>query len=282
MSGRDSVFISYSHKDREIVIPAIRIQKDLRDAAYFDVYNISPGSHWRREIANAIRSAEVFILCWSKNAADSKEVEREWQCALDNRTRIIPVLLDETSLPDQLKHIQALTTLRQLVPKVQKELREIYWTSKQRPHLLILESILAVIATFVIALPFWKFFNKDIAALAPPDLMLLALSAVLYAVAYHVHRKVRQWSQLKDALDRAVIDEMKTQYGRRDILFAIEDAWGWEAIGRCPYCNELLRTSRARQCRSCGQDWHGSDVKAIFEWSKDGRSASQASSNNEG
>jgi hypothetical protein len=130
--------------------------------------------------------------------------------------------------------------------------------------------------------PFWKFFNKGIAALVPPDLMLLALSAVCDAVAFHVHRKAQQWSQLKDALDRAVIDEMKTQYGRKGILFASENGWGWEAIGRCPYCNGRLRTPKAHQCRSCGQDWHGSDVKAIVEWSKDGRNASQASSNDEG
>jgi hypothetical protein len=24
----------------------------------------------------------------------------------------------------------------------------------------------------------------------------------------------------------------------------------------CPYCGELLRTPKAKQCRACGMDWH--------------------------
>ena len=27
----------------------------------------------------------------------------------------------------------------------------------------------------------------------------------------------------------------------------------------CPYCGELLRTPRAKQCRKCHRDWHDSD-----------------------
>ena len=27
----------------------------------------------------------------------------------------------------------------------------------------------------------------------------------------------------------------------------------------CPYCGEPLRTSRAKQCRFCGRDWHDED-----------------------
>ena len=27
----------------------------------------------------------------------------------------------------------------------------------------------------------------------------------------------------------------------------------------CPYCGQLLRTPRAKQCRACGMDWHDAD-----------------------
>ncbi|HEV2470770.1 MAG TPA: hypothetical protein VGS78_16385 [Candidatus Sulfotelmatobacter sp.] len=27
-------------------------------------------------------------------------------------------------------------------------------------------------------------------------------------------------------------------------------------LNRCPKCNELARTPKARQCRACGFDWH--------------------------
>jgi hypothetical protein len=29
-------------------------------------------------------------------------------------------------------------------------------------------------------------------------------------------------------------------------------------INRCPQCDELARTPRAKQCRFCGHDWHNS------------------------
>jgi hypothetical protein len=32
----------------------------------------------------------------------------------------------------------------------------------------------------------------------------------------------------------------------------------------CPYCGAVLRTSKARQCRTCGRDWHDPDTIAFL------------------
>lgn len=38
-----------------------------------------------------------------------------------------------------------------------------------------------------------------------------------------------------------------------------EIADGRMTINRCPNCNRVVRTPRARQCLWCGHDWHGTD-----------------------
>jgi hypothetical protein len=54
----------------------------------------------------------------------------------------------------------------------------------------------------------------------------------------------RLWQQVRDC-EQALDQELKRRI------------WGeLYAPTPCPYCGQLLRTSRAKQCRKCGRDWH--------------------------
>ena len=115
MGMPQSVFVSYSHKDREIVMAAIEIQQDLNYAAFIDFRDTPPGMPWQETHAEVIRRAVVLVLCWSKHAANSEHVAREWRLALEARVKIIPVLMDDTPLPEELSHIHALAGFRALI-----------------------------------------------------------------------------------------------------------------------------------------------------------------------
>lgn len=76
------MFISYSHKDAEKV-------KKLPDACdiagikvFFDRDYLKPGDIFPLEIENFINTADIFVLCWSKNAAESEYVNKEIALAL--------------------------------------------------------------------------------------------------------------------------------------------------------------------------------------------------------
>ena len=62
---------------------------------FLDVLTLRPGQDWKEKIQGRIRSSETFFLFWSRNAARSVEVEREWRLALAERgiTYIDPVPL---------------------------------------------------------------------------------------------------------------------------------------------------------------------------------------------
>jgi len=73
---------------------------------FFDLDTIEPGDDWAGQIQGGIKRASKFVIFWCGHAADSDYVQKEWSFALDNKKRIIPVLLDSTHLPSKLKRFQ--------------------------------------------------------------------------------------------------------------------------------------------------------------------------------
>lgn len=80
-------FACYDHDDRDAVLA--RVQGMLKAVptldVFLDVLTLRSGESWREKIWQVIRLSDVFYLFWSKKAANSEEVEREWRCALASR-----------------------------------------------------------------------------------------------------------------------------------------------------------------------------------------------------
>jgi hypothetical protein len=197
------VFVSYSHKDREIVMAAIEIQQDLNYAAFVDCRDTPPGMPWQETHSNAIRHAALLVLCWSKHAASSEYVAKEWRLALETRVKILPVLMDDTPLPAELSHIHALTGFRPLIA-------DLHWCRR---------------------------------------------FPVLGRLGW---RRAR----LITALTRLVIDELKSGYIKEAGYIAhAAVAAGVVPPALCPHCRAVLRTIMARQCFTCGEDWHDPSMR---------------------
>jgi hypothetical protein len=52
---------------------------------FVDTAALHSGQHWADRLMEEIRRRDVFYLFWSRAAADSAWVEREWRCALQAR-----------------------------------------------------------------------------------------------------------------------------------------------------------------------------------------------------
>jgi hypothetical protein len=105
------VYISYSHRDRQI---AERLHNDLTAAGidvFRDIPHILPGMNWEDAIADAIASAALVAALRSPAAAASEFVGRDIALAQANDIPILPVIVagsPESVLGPDLSRLQAL------------------------------------------------------------------------------------------------------------------------------------------------------------------------------
>jgi hypothetical protein len=94
---------------------------------FFDQDSISPGADWKTALEAGLNKAKAIFLFWSRNAAESMEVEREWRAALNGKKIVVPVLLDNTPLPVELRRYQWIdaTNAHLIISAVQPTLAEV-------------------------------------------------------------------------------------------------------------------------------------------------------------
>ena len=95
------VFVCYSHSDSQSVYADLHALTKLEINVWYDE-GISAGSSWRAEIAGAISGAKQFIFYISKMSLQSAHCLREVDYALNHDIEIIPVYLEDCSLPPEL------------------------------------------------------------------------------------------------------------------------------------------------------------------------------------
>lgn len=99
------IFISYSRKDIDF---ARKLAGDLEKAGYdvwWDLTDLRGGDDWPRVIPTAIHESQYVIVVLSPNSAISDWVEKEYTQALSLRKKIIPLMLERSSIPFALNTI---------------------------------------------------------------------------------------------------------------------------------------------------------------------------------
>jgi len=109
------VFISYAHDDRAIVTPLVTLMRCAGARVFLDVASIPLGENWKQAIERAIRACDRMIVMWSAAAARSKWVAREIDEAQAQTKSIVPVMIDETPLPEPLADIQGCNDLLPMI-----------------------------------------------------------------------------------------------------------------------------------------------------------------------
>lgn len=87
------LFVSYSHKDSEKVLPFINELFNKKYRVWYDE-GIAPGSEWPKNIADHLQSCTGVIIFVSKNSLASPNCENEVVSALNLNKEIIEISLD--------------------------------------------------------------------------------------------------------------------------------------------------------------------------------------------
>lgn len=96
------VFVCYAHRDAESVYADLILLDGGGLNLWYDE-GISAGSSWRAEIAAAIESSSKFLFFISESSLNSTHCLREVDYALNHDIEIIPVYVEECTLPPELQ-----------------------------------------------------------------------------------------------------------------------------------------------------------------------------------
>jgi len=99
----NKVFISYSRKDSAF---ALTLAQEVRAAGvdiWIDQLDIHVGDLWDVSVENALTNASCVLVILSPFSIASNNVQDEIAFALDSDKRIIPVILEECTIPFRLR-----------------------------------------------------------------------------------------------------------------------------------------------------------------------------------
>ena len=108
------MFISYAHKDSDIVFPEIKRFQDMGYNVWYDE-GIGAGNEWLKDVVNHLVGSDLFVVFITKNSVASKNVRKEIKYAIHKDKNILPIFLEdfdniemEADLEYELSVIQAI------------------------------------------------------------------------------------------------------------------------------------------------------------------------------
>lgn len=96
------IFISYAHRDAELVFREIEIFHSEGYNIWYD-QGLTPGQEWDDEIAIALMNCSLLVVFISKNSMASKNVQDEIKMAINKDIDVVPIYLEQTELPPGLE-----------------------------------------------------------------------------------------------------------------------------------------------------------------------------------
>ena len=199
-----SVFVSYAREDRDWVSVATNLLTAGGAKVFMDVRDIAYGDRWEDVLTKTLHKVERVLVFWSRHAAASEWVAKEWQLALNNGKRLVPVPIDDTPLPDDLSQFHALMDLKGLLQQSETTAPSAPAKSSSVMPYVALAGIAGLTVLFAM---FFFISSSDPVSPGPPWLLIgaavLALSAVNWFVRRRIKRK-RHDRELRDSLSKYV------------------------------------------------------------------------------
>jgi hypothetical protein len=104
----ESIFLSYSRKDRALVAKFEYLLRAIGARPWRDESAIAPGTRWQLEIVDAVEGCQRMLFFWCRHSNESVHVRHEYTSALKLNKVVVPIQLDSTSLTYPLSRLQSI------------------------------------------------------------------------------------------------------------------------------------------------------------------------------
>ncbi|MAW95224.1 MULTISPECIES: toll/interleukin-1 receptor domain-containing protein [unclassified Leeuwenhoekiella] len=101
-----TIFFSYSRQDSDFVIHLAQSLREAGAKVWLDQLDIQPGSRWDKSIEQALFKSSTLLVILSKASVESANVMDEVSFALEEKKRVVPILLEECDIPFRLRRLQ--------------------------------------------------------------------------------------------------------------------------------------------------------------------------------
>jgi TolB-like protein len=98
------IFISYSRKDSAHALALAERLRTFGMNVWIDQHGLEVASQWSTEIVKAVEHCEAFLLLLSNESLLSKNVVRELSIASESDRKILPIELEDITLPSEFKY----------------------------------------------------------------------------------------------------------------------------------------------------------------------------------
>ncbi len=95
----ETIFVSYSSKDRPFALGLVKELKKLGANVWIDQLGIGLGENWDNAIEEALERSETFMLILSPTSVESPNVQDEVSIAINTQKKMVPILIKECKLP---------------------------------------------------------------------------------------------------------------------------------------------------------------------------------------
>lgn len=121
------VFISYSTQNTVIADAICHRLEAGGVRCWYAPRDVEPGKSWAGELMRAIRKAKVFLLIYSKDYNQSRQVISELTEAVDAGCTIVPFRVDQSDMNDDLAfYLKRIHWLDAINPPTQKQIETLY------------------------------------------------------------------------------------------------------------------------------------------------------------
>jgi len=112
--GEKQIFISYAREDTQQVESIYKYLSQKGYQVWMDIHDLLPGEDWKKKVTSSIKESTFCLICLSKNAVtkrgvfqyEQKKVLEFWEEKLEDDIFLIPIRLDDCSVPESLKKFQ--------------------------------------------------------------------------------------------------------------------------------------------------------------------------------
>ncbi|MBC7876087.1 MAG: toll/interleukin-1 receptor domain-containing protein [Anaerolineales bacterium] len=188
-----SIFISYSRREVPFIDTLLDALEDKGFPVWVDYQSLVPGRPWLDQILSGIDTADLVLLVISKASVVSKNVEMEYQRALEKKKRIILLIFETVPLPASL-HSCEWIDFRGSFNRKLKQLIEQINLPKQQPlapqsgfktSFIVWLTLIISVIVLVISIPAW---------------WTIFIPAVLVPLPYHIVKRDVHYYRARFAL----------------------------------------------------------------------------------